>query len=249
MDINVLGVDVAESGNGWFIVDKTGEFSLDKTAKCTFWLVGGGCDGTDGFSDSEGVYHGGIGGQGGFVYKIGKIKLKASEKCSVIVGNANEPAGTSIKLYGKLFKCDNRGHTCAFGGAGGIVNNNLIVQPRNGKDGVLTPYGYVGSGGAGGVCAVSANNYIRTTDLAKGGKGAGNSRAYIVNGIDWNGIKDKNPEINAANYGCGGGGNTYCIGLRDIGVKTKGKGGCVVVQYEEVSDIDSNSDYTIRFWN
>ena len=246
MDITVSGIETALDGDDWFLLDKSGDFSLDKTVMATIWLVGGGMDGTDGFTDNRGYYHGGIGGQGGNVYKFGKIKLKAGEKYAVMIGNANEPSGTSFKFGQILFNSGQMGHTCVFGGAGGIINpEGAVVAPKFGKNGVETPYGTVGSSGGGGVCTAVIDSITRSTEMSSGGIGAGNSRRYLVSGLDF---KDCNPNIDGLNYGCGGGGNTYCVGLNDIGVRSHGKKGCVIVQYEVVEDNADAPDCSIRYW-
>lgn len=250
MEITVNGIETAFNGNNWFLIDKSGDFTLDKTVMATIWLVGGGVDGTDGFTDNRGFYHGGIGGQGGNVYKFGKIKLKKDIIYSVMIGNSNEPSGTSFKFGQILFNSGQMGHTCVFGGVGGIINpEGAIVAPVFGKDGVETPYGYVGSSGGGGVCTAVVNNLTKTTEMSRGGVGAGNSRRYLVSGLDWADFKDNNPKIDATNYGCGGGGNTYCVGLSDIGVKSHGKKGCVIVQYEIIEDKENAPDCSIHFWD
>lgn len=250
MGITVSGIETAIDGDDWFLIDKSGDFSLDNTVMATIWLVGGGMDGTDGFADGRGVYHGGIGGQGGNVYKFGKIKLKKGEKYSVIVGNSNEPSGTSFKFGQILFNSGQMGHICTFGGAGGfIAPEGGIVAPTFGKDGVETPYGYVGSSGGGGLCTAVVNNITKSTEMSCGGAGAGNSRRYLISGLNWEDFKNNNPNIDATNYGCGGGGNTYCVGLNDVGVKSHGKQGCVIVQYEIIDNIENAPDCSIRYWD
>lgn len=250
MKITVSGIETVIDGEDWFLIDKSGDFSLDKTVMTTIWLVGGGMDGTDGFTDNRGFHHGGIGGQGGNVYRFGKIKLKKGDKYSVIIGNANEPSGTSFKFGQILFNSGQMGHTYTFGGAGGIINSNgAAVAPLFGKDGVETPYGYVGSSGGGGVCTAVIDSITRETGMSRGGAGAGNSRRYLVNGMNWDNFKDNSPNIDAVNFGCGGGGNTYCVGLNDIGVKSHGMQGCIIIQYEVIEDEDNAPDCSIRYWD
>lgn len=232
-------------------MNESGDFSLDISVMAEIWLVGGGMDGTDGFTDNMGVFHGGIGGQGGYVYKFGRIKLSKDKTYSVIIANVNEPSGTSFKYGTATFNSGQAGHTCMFGGVGGIITpSGAVLNPTNGKDGVLTPYGYVGSSGSGGACAASLNDMVKSTGLGEGGIGAGNSRMYVVKGINWETLKEQNPNIDAVNYGCGGGGNTYCFGLNDIDVKSHGMPGCVVIKYTELeNDSDSSPECSIKFWN
>lgn len=249
--IVVSGITPVSEGDNWFLIDKSGEFILDTTVMAEIWLVGGGMDGTDGFTDNRGMFHGGIGGQGGNVYKFGRVKLTKEEKYAVIIANANEPNGTIFKYGQKTLSSGQLGSNCVFGGAGGIISTNgSIVSPVNGKDGISTPYGIVGSSGAGGVCGAFLNGVSKFTDTANGGIGAGNSRRYIVAGMNWENLKEFNPNIDAINYGCGGGGNTYCHELKDIGVKSKGMQGCIIVKYTALENDDGNSpECSIRFWN
>lgn len=250
MDITISGLVPVASGDKWFLFDESGKFSLDVSVMAEIWLVGGGMDGTDGFTDNQGVFHGGIGGQGGNVYKFGKVKLKKNEKYEIAVAKANDLSGTTFKFGQILFSAGQLGHKYTFGGAGGIVSpNGGIVKPVDGKDGILTPYGYVGSSGSGGVCGAYINNIPKFTTLGRGGTGAGSSRSYVVNGINWDNLKEFNPDIDAKNYGCGGGGNTYCSGLKDIGVKSHGKQGCIIIQYSVIdNDADNAPDCSINYW-
>lgn len=250
MDIAISGLSPAVCGDDWFLLDESGEFSLDTTVMANIWLVGGGMDGTDGFTDNKGFLHGGIGGQGGNIYKFGKIKLTKGAKYKITVAEANDISNTTFKIGQILFSAGQMGHTGFFGGAGGIVNpNGHIVNPIDGKDGIETPYGIVGSSGSGGVCGTYIDATPKFTATGSGGIGAGNSRKYVVEGIDWENIKEFNPDIDAKNYGCGGGGNTYCAGLKDIGVKSHGKKGCVIIQFTVVKNEPDNApDCSIRYW-
>lgn len=250
MDIAVSGIDIAQSGDDWFLIDESGEFSLNKAVMATIWLVGGGCDGEDGYIDSRNIFHGGNGGDGGSVYKFGKIKLLKNVPYSINIADTNKPFDTSFKLGQIVFKSGQIGCTRALGGNGGIVTpDGGTVNPEYGKDGVLTPYGYVGSSGSGGVCAAVTNGRFKSTAMSVGGMGAGNSRGYIRNGADWDIIKHITPNIDAANYGCGGGGNTYAPNTDDIDVKSCGKGGCVIVKYEVLeNDGEDAPECSIRFW-
>ena len=250
MDITVSGINIAQSGNDWFLIDESGEFTLDKTIMATIWLVGGGCDGGDGYIDSLGIFHGGNGGDGGAVYRFGKIKLLKNVPYSINIADTNKPFDTSFKLGQIVFKSEQIGCIRAFGGNGGIVNlDGGIVNPEYGKDGAITPYGYVGSSGSGGVCAAVSNGRFKSTAMSVGGVGAGNSRGYIPKGADWEVIKHLNSNIDAVNYGCGGGGNTYVPNTDDIDVKSRGKGGCVIVQFEVLeNDGEDSPECSIRYW-
>lgn len=59
--VNVSGIIPAQSGTdsenkNWFIIDESGEFSVDKNIIATVWLVGGGCDGGDGIWNGNEIY-------------------------------------------------------------------------------------------------------------------------------------------------------------------------------------------------
>lgn len=251
MSVNVSGVAPAFSGDDWVLFDETGTISFDKTVMAYIWLVGGGRDGGDGYTDARGFYHGGEGGRGGNVYKFGRIKLRKNTDYSITVGNENDPSGTSFKMGQTTFSSSQIGKTCALGGAGGIINSTMgAVIPARGKRGVRTPYGFVGSSGSGGVCAAKINGMRISTCIEKGGKGAGGSRQYIPHNLDWESIKANIPSVDAVNYGCGGGGNTYCVGLDDINVKSHGMKGCVIIQYQVLENEDENSpECSIHYWN
>lgn len=250
MNITVSGLSPALSGDNWFVLDESGEFTLDTTVMAEIWLVGGGMDGTDGFTDSKGIIHGGIGGQGGNVYKFGKVKLSKDTKYEVVIAQANDVSGTTFKLGEDTLSAGQIGHICTFGGVGGVVSpNGAMVKPVDGKDGVKTPYGIVGSSGGGGVCGTYVNDIPRFTNIGEGGTGAGNGRRYIVTGMNWDNLKEFNPAIDGTNYGCGGGGNTYCVGLKDIGTQSHGAKGCVVIQFSIVeNEVDNAPDCSVRYW-
>lgn len=248
MNITASGIDTAKGG--CFLVSESGDISFDTTVMADIWLVGGGMDGGDGYIDERGIFHGGKGGDGGCVYKFGRVKLIGGEKYEVHIADADEPSDTSFKFGQILFKSGQMGCSRVLGGDGGIVNlSGGAVSPEYGKDGVVTPLGVVGSSGSGGACVVSSGRIFKTTSLARGGTGAGNSRNYIKSDRDWNSLKEFAYGIDAVNYGCGGGGNTFCYGVDDIGVKSHGKGGCIIIRYEVLEDNGGNApDCSIRYW-
>ncbi len=251
MGVSVSGITPAAKGSNWILFDQSGDFSLDNTVMAEIWLVGGGMDGQDGFTDNLEIFHGGSGGHGGNVFKFGRVKFVKKQIYTITVADANSVSETSFQLGQTTFTSGQSGHTRASGGTGGIINTNGgIVNPAPGKNGVATPYGIVGSSGSGGCCAALLNNTIKYTGTGKGGTGAGNSRKYISNNFDWEDLKKFNPNIDAVNYGCGGGGNTYCDGLSDIDVKSHGMKGCVIISYYILENNGENTpECSIRYWN
>lgn len=250
MSIGISGITPAAEGNDWFLIDKSGEFSLSSTIMGEFWIVGGGSDGEDGFLDPQGFYHGGKGGNGGGVYKFGRIRVVANTPITVTIARENDPFGTTLSFDGKSFSAKQSGYSQKNGGNGGIINpNGGIVAPKSGYNGIETPYGYVGSSGSGGASAMVNNKAVKITPMSKGGNGAGSSRNYFSEKVNWEEVKKYYPDINAVNYGCGGGGNTFCGGESDTVIKSHGKGGCVIIRYSVIeNDTADSSECTIRFW-
>ncbi|MBD5080362.1 MAG: hypothetical protein HDT44_01200 [Ruminococcaceae bacterium] len=245
----ISGIAPAEEGKDWFLIDKSGSFSLLSPIMAEIWLVGGGSDGEDGFVSSSGSYFGGKGGDGGAVFKFGKIKISGNTVIDVNIADVNNPWGTWISFNGKRFRVGDAGSSGKLGGRGGIIDpDGGTVRPFNGSDGVLTPYGFVGSSGGGGICAVISFASVKSTAMSRGGNGAGGSRNYLRYGINWEEIKKYNPSIDAVNYGCGGGGNTFCHGEEDVGVKSHGKGGCVIVKYSVIENDENSPECTVRYW-
>lgn len=239
--VSVSGIVPVESGDNWFAIDKSGDFSLDKTVDATIWLVGGGCDGGAGSwigYDSEqledgtwrvvegtgtGTSYAGKGGDGGYVYTAVNVKIPKGENCSAVIAAANDKSGTSLVINGVTYKCNGSGHSAKVGGKGGGVElSTVIIQPTDGQDGVSTPYQVVGSSGGGGL---SCNGFNVTPDdgnvsrIGEGGIGAGSTTEH------------RSPGTDAENYGCGGGGGAICgqIGQGQLG--GKGKQGCIIISY------------------
>lgn len=117
--VNVSGIVPALSGtdekNGnWFLIDESGEFSLDRSVTATIWLVGGGCDGERGewngnrnetvgdpiINTGTGTSYAGSGGDGGKVFTAYNIKIPKNQKISSIIAQRNDKNGTSINISG-----------------------------------------------------------------------------------------------------------------------------------------------------
>lgn len=141
-----------EHGNSWFLFDESGTFSVDKDIKARVYLVGGGCKGEDGgYVPSTETRFGGNGGDGGYISPELKITIPKNADCVVNIASANDQSGTSLSISGNVFKCDIEGSIKRKGGYGGFYRTSGNQSPpKRGEDGILTPYGYVGSSGGGG---------------------------------------------------------------------------------------------------
>ncbi len=242
--INITGLTPALTGDNWFLFDKSGVFSLDKNIFVILYLVGGGCDGKDGFI-SNGIVHGGKGGDGGKVLKLSGIKLKKDVYYNISAAESNDISGTNIVINGVAYGCDRQRCIYKIGGNGGVQTlDGTACNPQNGANGIKTPYGYVGSSGGGGV-ACSGNKF---TVMSSGGIGAGGSLRHfhpeytpIIN-------LPLQYEYDAVNYGCGGGGNTFCSRDGEISPKSKGKKGCVIIECGEIISDENAPDFTITYF-
>lgn len=246
--MNIGGIEPSVVGDGWFVIDGSGSFSLDKSVWAYVWLVGGGCDGADGYYDENGkTVHGGAGGDGGYIYKFGKIALFKNNEYTVKIAEPNEKDGTYILIGQKKYSCADTGRSACRGGAGSVISSRKIAEsPQNGLTGVLTPVGYVGSSGGGG-CAVY-KDFVSA--FGSGGAGAGSGRTVCPAGLSDDAYDNVFGQINAMNYGGGGGGNTFCYNcgnISDIGLKSKGEGGCIIIAYEPYDE--KFPDLTVRYWN
>ena len=244
--MNINGITPAVVEDNFFILDKSGTFSLDKSIWATIYLVGGGCDGENGYYNADqNTYHGGKGGDSGYIFKFGKIALFKNVEYNVSVAENNDKSGTSITVNGRVFNCGDMGCLNNIGGSGGIINSSLrFISPKNGISGISTPYGTIGSSGGGGAVVYK---YINTP-FGRGGEGAGTGCEICSGNVFDNSVGDATNQINAQNYGCGGGGNAFCgdASFGDIGSEGKGKGGCVIIVYELYDE--NFPDLTVRYW-
>lgn len=206
-----------ELGEKWLLFDTSGTFSIDKDITANIYLVGGGCTGGRGSRDSVNFALGGNGGDGGYVYCAQNVKISKNTDCNITVANAVDKAGTSIEIEDLILNCGNTGYFSATGGNGGSVYRGSSGTSKrnasNGYNGVITPYGYVGSSGGGGGAYYS----VTSATYGTGGTGAGS-------GGDFNSGKT------ATNYGCGGGGGG-CNGNVTSANYAGGAGvkGCVII--------------------
>lgn len=238
--VAVSGITPAKSGNDWFLIDTSGDFSLDKSIIATIWLVGGGCDGTSGVWNGNtvdsnnnpipdtgtGTSYSGSGGDGGYVFTARNVKIPKNQNVSTIIANANDKSGTSLSFNGVDYYCNQSGSILRNGGDGGSLplpssgqsytsQDNAILS-TSGQDGIETPYGFVGSSGGGGaVC----NGQTNAVNGVEGGNGAGSGTNHRSAGTD------------AINYGCGGGGGAICGKIAQGQSGGNGKQGCVIISY------------------
>lgn len=264
--VTVSGIVPAFSGDDWFLIDKSGEFILNKDVIATVWLVGGGCDGEDGTwegyiapiagCDSEGFYvntvsrnhtgdtqfrRGGYGGDGGCVSVFNKFEIPANSVSRITVAEPNDRTGTTAIIYGTNYYCNCAGCTSKTGGHYAKVGADKLrplFNSSEGLDGVPTPYGMVGSSGGGGM-ACDGRDHATPKNLSIGGDGAGSSTDH------------RHVAESATHYGCGGGGGGTCgwLGNRNgAGIPGgKGMGGCIIVQYkiiEKKLNVDKKYNYT-----
>ncbi len=239
-DYTVTGIAPAQTGgewaNGdsWFLIDKSGEFSVDKDLLATVYLVDGGGSGGYGYCGNQSAAgywewcQGGDGG-GGKTTIIFNASLHAGETFTAKIGagstaslSAAVAGGTTELLFPySLNNNDIVSKTFEFkGGSGAYVNKygRNLKMGSTGSDGIKIPNGYyVSSSGGGGGASVTSQYNIRegfTRNPGWGGAGAGDGGDYSYG-------------ESAAYYGCGGGGGNSRNGRFYGG--GKGKNGCIVV--------------------
>lgn len=144
--------------NSWFLIDESGEFSVDKDITATIYLVGSGTSGgsstisLQSSSPRKYGFFGGNGGRGGRVCTVSGVKIVSGEICTVSIG-----ANTLLDISGSVYSSNGSGYVQHSGGRGAVGSGSggssgisIIQSVVNGTNGVLTPYGYVGSSGGGG---------------------------------------------------------------------------------------------------
>ncbi len=245
IQVNVSGIVPAVNGDNWFLIDKSGDFLLDRSITATIWLVGGGMDGGDGVWNGNNVdtnnepivdtgtgdSYGGDGGDGGYVVVIENVKIPKNVTLNSVIATANDKSGTTLTVSADVYSCGTEGYTAKIGGKGGCMpmaavgeqwtDQALAVMALDGENGVETPYGFVGSSGGGGV---ACNGKSSVTFGGAGGEGAGRGTDHRSAGTD------------ATNYGCGGGGGAICGRVAEGQVGGKGKPGCIIISYVAVED-------------
>lgn len=246
VQVTVSGIIPAKSGvdakyGNWFLIDQSGNFSLDHSVVATVWVVGGGCDGTAGIwrgnnvtdgggnpipDTGTGVSYSGAGGDGGDVFVVMNVKIPKNQTLTSVIAERNDKSGTSLNTGEVIYRCDHPGFVSRTGGTGGYIplapvgeawaDQDDAVTSGSGSNGEGTPYGYVGSSGGGGaVC----NGRVNAANGVEGGVGAGSGTNHRTAGTD------------AENYGCGGGGGAICGYIAKGQEGGKGKQGCIIIAY------------------
>ena len=159
--VKISGAKPAHSGSNWYLFDKSCDFSIKTLpgAKVNMYLVGGGKDGGGWTaapnSQNKSFAVGQDGGEGGCFLKKSIVSSNGDLQFHANVAQRNDIEGTSLSVGGATYKCNADGNTKR-----NAVSNSTMTQTsgasviygeaENGKNGFLTPYGYVGSSGGGG---------------------------------------------------------------------------------------------------
>lgn len=228
-NMTITGQQPTTIKDNWLLFDKSGKFTLTLSypIKTKVYLVGGGQDGAEWHQAEIGngyiAYDIDKKSQGGCVL-VTEMEFSGTVDCQVVVAEANNIKGTSLKIGNEIYKCSDEGCVQRRASANGISrgDNSNIVNGENGSNGILSPCGYVGSsGGGGGTHSIYKGNTF-TAYAGKGGAGAGNGGNVKENGTD------------ATGYGCGGGSAGFGgFSNRETVVETragKGKGGCIIFE-------------------
>lgn len=207
----IEGITPAEIGENYIVIADSGTFNLFTTGSVTAYLVGGGYNGGSANSDNESDY-GGNGGYGGYVYS--HVLSDVTNDTPIICTIGAIKGNTTLKI-GNNTLTSSSGQRVT-GGYGGRISSSNRASTE-GKNGVLTPYGYVGSSGGGG--GISINSTTPSYFGKDGGEGAGKGGTN----------SDGGPAIN---YGCGGGGGFNKAGLSSKSYKGgSGMQGCVILTW------------------
>lgn len=239
--LSVSGITPKYNKRNWLLIDRdcltngTGEFDLNipEGAKVKMYLVGGGSDGAKWYSVPNPPYDINaseckVGGAGGYVLEK-ELSLETNVHCTAAIADSNDNDGTYIVIGNSTYRCNDSGSTKtpaskSAAAAKNPDNTTKYINGEDGKNGIKTPYGYVGSSGGGG----GADNMYRIMGAGKGGNGAGNG-----------GTADTKPPkngYNAVNYGCGGGGGALkqyshtAAGQVDRSDPGKGMPGCIIFE-------------------
>lgn len=238
-NITIEGITPAKIQDNWFLVDESEKFTLETLHDLVLkvYLVGGGEDGAEWFyvdsGNNWGKYDTKPKSRGGCIC-IKEIPISGKVSCQTIIAERNNLNGTSLKIGNDIYKCNDEGYVQRKATANGVAGKTgeETHNGENGANGVLTPYGYVGSSGGGGAAYSYYNSQYITVYAGKGGSGAGDGGEVKQSGAD------------AVNYGCGGGSAGF-FGFSALGeevVEThagKGMKGCVIfeiVQSENCGD-------------
>lgn len=237
--LSISGAEVTLSGDRWFLIDNSCEFTLMTLpyARIRLYIVGGGCDGAEWKPDYSKypieAYGIGLGGRGGSV-SVTDITITGNVSCHTFIAKTNEPTATSVKIGNDVYKCDDNGSIWRKATASGNANyyNKGFFNAESGANGVETPYGFVGSSGGGGGTYSKHNYQTITVYAGKGGVGAGDGGEVKVGGAS------------AQNYGCGGGSAGFGGYISDGNtVEThagSGRCGCVIFEILDSGECDNS---------
>ncbi len=193
---NITGTTPYVLTENYAVVASSCNFTLNVPPghRINLYMVSGGRDGepgTEGSMDSDDAYNGqpGCGGDGGRYIKYSNISVPETVSCSLSVGKGgynlyDHDYITTLKIGSTVYSTSSGSY--ATGGSNG----------GSGKNGILTPYGYIGSSGGSGGLAGSGS--------VSGGAGAGRGGA----GGNYNNVTyaDGKDGGNATGFGSGGGG-------------------------------------------
>lgn len=150
----VTGITPVASGDDWFAIDETGSFSIDRPIIATIWLVGGGCDGGNGYWNSDSGKQctatrdqgailsdedpnkgsalaggrSGKGGDSGYVFVANNVRIPKGENIAAVVAARNDQTGTSLNITNTLYKCNQSGSWYRKGGDGGWVPSKAEAE-------------------------------------------------------------------------------------------------------------------------
>lgn len=152
IEVNVRGIYPKYKGNHerfgrWFLIDESGDFSLDHSIIATIWLVGGGCDGEKGYWNNDSGKQctadrdqgailddndpnkgtklaggrSGKGGDGGYVLVMHNVKIPAKANLFAVIAESNDQTGTALYIEDDPYRCNDSGSFYKKGGEGGWV--------------------------------------------------------------------------------------------------------------------------------
>ena len=247
--LSISGVTPKYNKGTWILIDRdslggaSGSFDLNVPpgSHVRMYLVGGGkvggryvaaTSGGNSYSWDVNASLGYSGGEGGYVLTK-TLNLSGNIHVDAIIADRDDVSGTSVEIDGNTYKCNDSTSTktpaskCA-ASAKNQDGTTRYEDAENGRNGVLTPYGYVGSSGGGG----GSDNMIRISNAGKGGIGAGDGGSAYS--------KPPTSGANATNYGCGGGGGAAkeysysVVGAVDRAEPGKGMPGCIIFEIDSV---------------
>lgn len=240
--VGVIGIEPAIVGENYLIIDQSGTFSLDvpeEISDITVYVVGGGYNGSDGtgrpsgYGSDTNCGDGGSGGAGGYVHSFALSDAYYADTFTSAIGAVG--GGNTTLQSTNMAVVNASSGSRVYGGNGvgvGAVNDSNNSK-YNGKNGVLTPYGYVGSSGGGGGGGhddwddESEEDYGNSPG-GTGGVGAGDGGEGGGTGCG----SGANGEA-ATNYGCGGGGGggSDTSSSARAGKGGKGMQGCIIIEW------------------